>query len=394
MEERTRQRLLECLSRAVETGDTAGVSLLVRKDQEDVFYATQGYANLETREPLRRDHIFRLYSMTKPITAVAAMLLVERGELDLEMPVSCVLPGFANQTVWDGGKTVPVQRPVTVRSLLNMTSGLHYGEEDAPQAKAFSAYLNECGRKLHTPQAVTTQEFANALGKFPLAFQPDTSWCYGFSADVLGAVIEVVSGLTLGQFMERNLFAPLKMTDTGFWVPEEKQHRLVRVYEPLGDGRMTPYNGEYLLISSTMDQPPEFASGGAGLTSTIDDYARFAQLLLNRGKLDGQRILAPQTVDFLLGGSLTPEQQRSLEIFGGHSGYTYSHLLRRMVDPGRACLMGQTDEYGWAGWLRCYFANLPRANATVLLMQQRKGPMPVSLARKVRNILAQELVER
>lgn len=394
MEERTRQRLWECLSRAVETGDTAGVSLLVRKDQEEVFYAAQGYANLETREPLRRDHIFRLYSMTKPITAVAAMLLVERGELDLEMPVSCVLPGFANQTVWDGEKTVPVQRPVTVRSLLNMTSGLHYGEEDAPQAKAFSTYLDECGRKLHTPQAVTTQAFANALGKFPLAFQPDTHWRYGFSADVLGAVIEVVSDLTLGQFMERNLFAPLKMTDTGFWVPEEKRHRLVRAYEPLGDGRMAPYNGEYLLISSTMDQPPEFASGGAGLSSTIDDYARFAQLLLNKGTLDGQRILAPQTVDFLLGGSLTPEQQQSLESFGGHSGYTYSHLLRRMVDTGRACLMGQTDEYGWAGWLRCYFANLPRANATVLLMQQRKGSMPVSLARKVRNILAQELAER
>lgn len=394
MQERIRKRLRDCLAQAVETGDTAGVSLLVRKDQEDVFFTAQGYANLETGEPLRRDHIFRLYSMTKPVTAVAAMLLVERGELDLEMPVSCVLPGFANQTVWDGEKIVPAWRPVTVRSLLNMTSGLHYGEEDAPRAEAFATYLEECGRKLHSPQAVTTQAFANALGTFPLAFQPDTSWCYGFSADVLGAVIEAVSGIPLGQFMERNLFAPLKMTDTGFWVPEEKHHRLVRAYEPLGDGRMAPYDGEHLLISSTMDQPPKFASGGAGLASTIDDYARFAQLLLNRGTLDGQRILAPQTVDFLLGGSLTPEQQRGLEAFGGHSGYTYSHLLRRMVDPGRACLMGQTEEYGWAGWLRCYFANLPRANATVLLMQQRKGPMPVSLARKVRNILAEELVER
>lgn len=147
--------------------------------------------------------------------------------------------------------------------------------------RTFGAYLEECGRKLHTSQAVTTLEFANALGTFPLAFQPDTSWRYGFSADVLGAVIEAVSGMTLGYFMEQNLFAPLKMTDTGFWVPAQKRCRLVQSYEPLGDGRMVPYNGEYLLISSTMDQQPRLASGGAGLVSTIDDYARFAQLLLN-----------------------------------------------------------------------------------------------------------------
>lgn len=391
MKETTKKRLQQMLAQEVAEGNTAGVSLLFRKNGEDVFFDAQGWADLERRIPLGREHIFRLYSMTKPVTAVAAMMLVERGELDLNMPVAEVLPGFCHLTVWDGNGEVPAQREMTVLHLMNMTAGIGYGDEDVPGNRKLREYLAQCGEKLHGENAVMTMEFANAIGQFPLAFEPDSGWCYGFCADVLGAVIEAVSGMSFGEFLERNLFRPLKMKDTGFWIPAEKYNRYARTYEAMEDGGLVPYEGEYLLISNRVDRPPRFESGGAGLVSTIDDYARFAQMLLNGGTLEGERILFPQTVKYLLSGELTGEQMQGLRQFGGHEGYTYSHLMRRLVDPGQACLMSQEGEYGWAGWLRCYFANIPSANATVLLMQQRKGPVAVSLARRVRNVLSSEL---
>lgn len=390
MQERTEHLLRALLTKEVERGNTAGVSLLVRRDGKEEFFDVQGYANLEKREKLRRDHIFRIYSMTKPVTAVAAMILAERGELDLNMPVAEVLPGFRNLTVREGNGTVPAKRPITVLQLMNMTSGLTYGEGDSPDDRAIRLWLEQCGRRLHTDEALTTREFADSLGRFPLAFHPDEGWCYGFSADVLGAVTEAVCGTRLGEFLENELFRPLNMHDTGFWIPDEKYSRFAAAYEPLGNGELKRYSGEYLLISGRMDAPPRFESGGAGLVSTIDDYARFAQMLLNRGVLEGGRILSPRSADYLLSGSLTAAQQQGLRDFGGHEGYTYSHLFRRLTEPGQACLLGQQGEYGWAGWLRCYFANLPASNATILLMQQRKGPETVSLARRVRNILSAE----
>lgn len=386
------KKICGLMKQAVQNQQTAGVSLLVRKDGEELFFGACGYADIEKQEALGRDHIFRLFSMTKPVTAVAAMILVERGMLDLNMPVSEVLPGFAGAKVMEDGVPVTAQFPVRVLHLLNMTSGLTYGEEPTPEGRQVLRLIDSCMALLHTDRCVSTVEFANALGQIPLAFAPDSSWCYGFSADVLGAVIEEVSGMRFGAFLEENLFKPLNMKDTGFYVPDETYSRLAAAYETAEDASLRRYDGDYLMIRNKADAPPRYESGGAGLLSTIDDYARFAQMLLNGGSLDGTRILSPRTVQYLTSGELTPPQQAAMRRFGGHEGYTYSHLLRRLIDPGQACLMSEVGEYGWAGWLGCYFANIPGQNMTVLLMQQKKGAGTSALTRKIRNILSAELL--
>ena len=367
------KKICGLMKQAVQNQQTAGVSLLVRKDGEELFFGVCGYADIGKQEALGRDHIFRLFSMTKPVTAVAAMILVERGMLDLNMPVSEVLPGFAGAKVMEDGVPVTAQFPVRVLHLLNMTSGLTYGEEPTPEGRQVLRLIDSCMALLHTDRCVSTVEFANALGRIPLAFAPDSSWCYGFSADVLGAVIEEVSGMRFGAFLEENLFKPLNMKDTGFYVPDETYSRLAAAYETAEDASLRRYDGDYLMIRNKADAPPRYESGGAGLLSTIDDYARFAQMLLNGGSLDATRILSPRTVQYLTSGELTPPQQAAMRRFGGHEGYTYSHLLRRLIYPGQACLMSEAGEYGWAGWLGCYFANIPGQNLTVLLMQQKKA---------------------
>lgn len=385
-----KKKLRSLMAQEVESSGTPGVSLLIRRRGKELFFDVQGYADWENQIPLKRDNIFRIYSMTKPITAAAAMVLVERGLLDLNMPVSEVLPGFASAKIQMGDALVPVRRPVTVLHLLNMTSGLTYGDVLTQEGQRLLAYVDACGRILNSQNAVTTTAFANALGEIPLAFEPDSSWCYGFSADVLGAVIEEISGMRFGRFLEENLFKPLNMNDTGFYVPGEKYSRLAAVYETGENGTWKRYTGNHLLIRNAMNAPPQFESGGGGLVSTIDDYARFAQMLLNRGSLENQRILSPQTVAFLTSGELTAPQQEAFRRFGGHEGYTYSHLLRRLTQPGQACLMSDEGEYGWAGWLGCYFANLPGIDTTILLMQQKKGAGTTSLTRRIRNLLTAE----
>lgn len=398
----TKDRIRQIAERAIADGTTAGLNILVKKDGEELFYGEYGYANVERKETIRRDTIFRLYSMSKPITAVAAMILMEQGSLDLAQQVKEILPGFDRLTVEKNGKITAAERPMTVLNLLNMTSGFTYGDDVTAGGRETCAYLAECEQRMFTEQAVTTLEFAEHMGHIPLAFEPDSSWCYSLSADILGAVIEAASGMRFGEFLEQEIFRPLGMKDTAFWVPEEKQIRLASAYEQRSDGivrssshncgqdakpKMRLYTGNYLVISNQMKMPPAFESGGAGLVSTIDDYARLAQMLLNGGELDGVRILKPQTVKFLCSGDLTPPQKIKMREWEGLTGFTYNHLLRRMIEPGMAGGLAQMDEYGWDGWLGCYFANFPKENVSMLLMQQRKDSGTIPMTRKIRNVI-------
>lgn len=387
MTEHTKDLIRSLIRRQMEAGITAGASVLVRQHDREEFFAADGWADREESIPIRRDTIFRLYSMTKPITAVAVMILAEQGELALNMDISEVLPGFENTRIITGE---PLERPITVLHLLNMTSGLTYGDETTPQGRATAAYLADCGKKLHTPQRLSTVEFANGLGYVPLAFQPDSRWCYGLSADVLGAVIEKTAGQRFGDFLEKAIFSPLNMKDTGFYVPENKYSRLAKVYDALPGGQLVEYTEDHLLINLKMDVPAAFESGGAGLVSTIDDYARFSQMLLNGGILDDRRILSANSVKYLLSGGLTAVQQQDYRNFGGHEGYTYAHLMRHLTESGNACMMSSAGEYGWAGWLGCYFANIPQEDMTILLMQQKAHSGTTSLARKIRNVITSD----
>lgn len=391
MEEKKKERIQRLIDEAIEDGTTAGMSMLVRKDDEDIFYINRGYKNREEKSEIQRDTIFRMYSMSKPMTAAAAMILMEQGKLDLAQPVEEILPGFADLKVDDHGVIRSAGKGITCHHLLNMTSGLTYGGEDTAAGRMIAEYLQECESRMFTDGAVTTEEFANCIGTIPLAYDPDSSFSYGLSADILGAVIEKISGMRFGEFLKKYLFVPLGMEDTGFWVPPEKQYRLADAYETVGKGEMIPYTGNNLVISYKMNQPPVFESGGAGLVSTIDDYAKFAQMLLNEGSLNGVRAMSPQTVRFLTSGGLSVRQQEALDQWVGLEGYTYSHLMRRVIDPGRTSGLSREGEYGWDGWLGCYFANFPKEQMTILMMQQKKDAGTISLTRRLRNVLLSDM---
>lgn len=384
--EKLTQRLQALLDRAVAEQEFAGMNLLVRRGGEELAYVQAGYADAERGVPFSRNTIARMYSMTKPVTAAAAMLLVERGQLDLGQSVSEFLPGFRDQTVWQQGERVPVRRDVQVKDLLNMTSGLSYPGDDEAGREA-GAVFHQADQALYGSAPMDTLELANRLGRCSLAFQPGERWMYGTSADVLGAVIQQVSGLRFGEFLRRELFAPLGMEDTGFYVPEKQRHRLAQVYER-AEGKLLPYPTNNLDIRYTQDVSPAFESGGAGLVSTIDDYAKFAQMLLNGGQLGGVRVMQPGTVDFLTHGQLTPWQLDSMwRSWDGLAGYGYGNLMRVMEQPGMALCNPWPGEYGWDGWLGTYFCNSPANGVTVLLLCQRRDTGTSSVTRKIRNVL-------
>lgn len=387
-------KLTKVIKESIEKKQVAGVSLLIQKDGEEICFLAEGMADRETEKSMERDTIFRLYSQTKPVCAVAAMILMERGELDLSKNVSDFLPGFSNQMVWEDGKNRPVKREMQVQDLLRMTSGLYYPDDTCEAGRQAAKVFEKIDERLLGDNPMTTIEIANELGKCSLGFEPASSWNYSTSADVLGAVIEVVTGMTLGEFMEKEIFAPLGMKDTAFWVPEEKQERLAKTYEMVKDGeeaKLVLYQGNHLGIQNAMHRNPAFQSGGAGLASTLDDYMRFAKMLLNGGEYEGVRILSEETVKYLTQGELLDKQQNAFEEKWWLSGHTYANLMRVCQTPGKACMLTREGEYGWDGWLGMYFANFPKENMTILMGMQKKDSGTWELTRKLRNIILSNL---
>lgn len=386
------RQLQAALRTGIENKEVAGGNLLLIKEGQEAFYHEDGFADLEAGTPIARDAIFRLYSMTKPVTAAAVMILLERGQVDLLDPVSKYLPGFRNQRAEIDGQLVPVHREMNLQDLLSMTSGLTYGG-DHRAGRETEALFREIEAELLGMQPIGTVEAMNRLGQCALVAQPGASFNYGTSADVLGAIVEVVSGMRFGDFMQQELFGPLDMRDTGFWLPEGKRSRLVRTYADNGQGELALYEGNHLGIVHHMDRDPAFESGGAGLVSTIDDYARFAGMLMNEGRLDGKRILRPRTVRYLTSAGLTPSQRIAYnKDWHTLRGYSYGNLMRIMTDSGQAGGLGSEGEYGWDGWLGAYFCNCPAERLTFLFMIQKKDAGTTSLTRKLRNIVFSSLV--
>ncbi len=377
-----KQKLTALLEQGVEAGEIAGANILVLQNDQELLYTQAGWADREARRPYSRDTIVRLYSMTKPVTAAGAMLLVQRGQLDLGMALGDILPAFRDTPVWEDGKAVPARRSILVKDLLNMTSGLAYPSLDSA-GKASARLFEEIEAALYGDNPLTTREIADRMAAGPLAFHPGDRWMYGTSADVLGAVIEAVSGESLADFMKQNFFEPLGMKDTAFWVPGEKQSRLAQVYEraPQGMARCVTNN---LGICYTMHREPAFASGGAGLVSTIDDYARFATMLLS----GGGEILRPSMAAALEAGCLTPWQRESCQrSWESMQGCTYGNLMRHMQEPGAAVHYGWEGEYGWDGWLGAYFCNSPKNGVTILMTTQLRDSGTMPITRKMRNLI-------
>lgn len=372
----------------VNTQFAAGASVLVINKGEEQGYFQAGYRDVASGEQITRDTIFRLYSMSKPVTSLAVMILLEQGKIDLLEPVSKYLPCFSKMTCLDErGNITECVTPVTIQQLLNMTSGVSYPGELNKSDVAVAQVFAEGEEKLFTEDAFTTQELVERVAACPLAFVPGSTWQYGFSADVLGALVEAVSGMKFSEFLQKNVFDPLEMKDTGFYVPEEKVHRLARTYMEVAPGKLEEYTGHNLLIQNRPLKAPKFESGGAGLVSTVDDYSHFTQMLMNGGVYrNSRRIIGKKTVDFMTGSYLTNAQQPGFN-WDHLGGYSYANLLRVMKWPGLACSVSSEGEYGWDGWLGTYMMNDPKNDLTILMMSQKKDTGTTEYTRRVRNVV-------
>lgn len=357
------------IRREVAAGEIAGASAMVLHRGREVYFNTFGYADKENGVPIRRDTIFRLFSMTKPITSAAVMLLAERGDIDLRDPVSKYLPEFQGQRVWNpGGGTVAAERESTVWDMLNMLSGIPYPCVTHEPGRQMDRLFQELLERRIKGEAVTTRDYLERIAKIPLVFQPGTKWMYGLSADVLGGVVEAVSGKRYGEFLQEELFAPLQMKDTGFCVPERKKARFSRNYIWEDGKGLVPYTGCHL--GEYYGEDVAFESGGAGLVSTVDDYSHFVRMLLDKGKYEGKRILGRKTVEFMAQDRLTEAQKVDYD-WDSTRGYGYGCLMRVLVDQGRAQTIASPGEFGWDGWTGNYMTIDPSEDLAIIYFIQR-----------------------
>lgn len=375
-------RLLE---KEVTEGRVKGASALVLHRDQEIYYNAFGYADAEKGIPMKRDTIIRLFSMTKPITAAAVMILMERGELDLWDPVSEYLPAFRSPKVWNEEKQceIPADREIMVWDLLNMTSGIPYPDPIHEPGRRMGEVLQKLIGRREQGETVDTQEYARKIAAVPLCFQPGERWMYGYSADILGAVIEVVSGKRFGQFLKEELFEPLGMKDTGFFVPEDKLYRFAQYYDWTEQGGLQIHTDSHL--GEYYGEDVAFESGGAGLVSTLDDYRRFASMLVHKGEYEGGRILGRKTVEFMAQNHLNPAQRESL-VWDSVKGYGYGCLMRVLMDRDIAAYNGSLGEFGWDGWTGNYVAMDFSENLVFLYFIQRCGAGATPVVRKLKTV--------
>jgi len=334
----------------VDAGHLPGVTTMLVRHGKVVNYQVHGKKGFDG-PPMTKDTVFRIYSQTKPVTGVAMMILFEEGKWKLDDPVSKYVPEFASLRVFKGVNadgsfdTVPADRPPTMAELMSHSSGFAYGlVADNPIDKAY-VDTGVLGAK-------TREEFVQKVAALPLVAQPGTRWKYSVSVDIQGMIIEKLTGLSLGDFMQSRIFKPLKMTDTGFWLPAAKTDRLASLYVWDGkDKKLAPADG-FMVLDIT--KPPAVASGGGGLVSTNADYARFAQMLLNGGELEGQRILKPETVKLMRTNVLSDTIMKSDPSFSTARGRGFGLDFAVVLDSAKAGPYGQ-GTYSWGGAAGTWF---------------------------------------
>lgn len=364
-----------------------GAAICVLQGGVEAYRKEYGNADRERGIPMARDTIFRCYSMTKPVTSAAVMILMEKGMISLTDAVSMYIPGFKNQKVLTEDGYVPADREVTIQDLLDMTAGVNYPDASYPSGREMQDMIDRYYKDVEEGHPVSTYELANLIGKQPLRFQPGSNWNYGFCADVLGAVIEVVSGKRFIDYLKDEIFNPLGMTDTDFYVPEEKQARLMQNYEYNPEKQvMEPCRWQHLGLVYMHKKQPAFESGGAGLVSTIDDYSKFVQMMLGKGSYNGVRILGNNTVEFMTQNNLNAGQMRGYN-WEALKGYGYGNLMRVMVDVHASGGFGAPGEYGWDGWLGSYVAIDPLNDLAIIYVIQKCGGNGYRDVQVIRNIV-------
>ena len=369
----------------IEHNQTHLSSALVIHRGKEVYYNHFGYADAEKKIPMQRDTIIRLYSMSKPITAAAVMLLIERGQLDFIDPISKYLPEYAHMTVLDNNGNETAAGPITVMNLLTMTSGIPYGEnwEGCSLAgRKMQDLFDELLDGLNKGERLSTREVVRKIAQVPLCCNPGERWVYGLSADLLGAIVEVVTGERYSAFLQREIFDKLNMPDTGFCVPKEKRDRFAMDYEwKEGTQELVACDESHLL--EYYGEDIAFESGGAGMVSTIDDYSHFARMLAGRGVFGGKRILSSRSVDFMRENHLTQGQMAALD-WESNRGYGYGCLMRVLCNRTKAGTLAPLGEFGWDGWTGNYVCMDAENDLVMIYFMQRRGAWGISAIRKMR----------
>ncbi len=358
----------------VDRNELAGLVTLVARRGEVVHLQHYGMMDLESAKPMETDTIFRIYSMTKPITTVALMMLFEQGLVRLTDPVTRFIPEFKTVKVWVGeGKLADLEREITVHDLLRHTAGLSYGGYDETHIPVDRLY----DQADLWPSDITNQEMVRRISELPLAYQPGQAWHYSVATDVVGYLVEVISNLSLAEFFEEKILRPLGMEDTAFFVPTGKLDRFATLYGMTGKGALevldtNPPGGDFVNVS--------LFSGGHGLVSTPADYLRFAQLLLNKGELDGVRLLGPRIVDLMTANHLHPALLPLVMGDATMPGYGFGLGFRVLMDVPQSGALGSVGLYRWGGWASTHFWIDPKEQLIGIIMLQYipSGTFPVT----------------
>jgi CubicO group peptidase (beta-lactamase class C family) len=361
----------------------AGCACSVTYQGETRFEDYVGLQDLESAKPITADTIYRIYSMSKVVTCVAALMLYERGLFLLNDPLEEYLPEFKDPKVYrmteKGEKYITsATRSIRIKDLFTMTSGLTY-EGDGNETEREVKKVMQLLRRENT---FNVRKLSVALAKIPLAFDPGTEWRYGLSHDVLGALIEVLSGKTFGEFLSEEIFQPLSMNDTFFKIPDEKKHRLCSLYVRNEEGS--------LLKNTRLDEQYQpgtlFESGGAGLLSTLSDYSTFAHMLANGGELDGVRILGRKTVELMSTNHLTSDQL-SFYNWDYLAGYGYGLGVRTMKSPPAGGSNSSIGEFGWSGLAGTWVLIDPKEKLSAVYMQQMMPNLEAYHQPRLRNVI-------
>lgn len=382
------QRLLRINSKMqeyIDEGKLAGIMTLVSRNNQTVHFAAQGMQDKEAGIPLQRDTIFRIYSMTKPITTVAALTLWEQGKFHMNDPISMYLPELANLKVYvsGSGKNMVLEDakyPIRIIDLFTHTAGFSYGFSGSEVDKLYRA--SPMMQRKTKPENVLAE-----LAKLPLNHQPGTQWNYGVNTDVIGFLVEKLSNMKLGEYVKQEILTPLNMQDTGFYVPAEKAQRFSKVYNNNKEGKTVVMENEPL---GDFLSDPEVHNGGGGMVSTIDDFLIFARMLLNNGEGNGVRILGRKTVEYMrsnhLPANLLPFTSRAV-------GEGFGLAMSVTTNTGDLKFLGSEGNYGWSGAASTYFRIDPVENLIIIGMAQFIPVGTHRYADDLRNLSYQALVD-
>lgn len=396
LDARRLERIDAHLARYVDAGKLPGTSVLVARHGKVAHLGVHGLRDVEAGLPYDLDTIVRIYSMTKPVTSVAIMMLIEEGLLELTTPVDTIIPSFAAARVYVGGPAAkPVTAPASARMrlwhLLTHTAGLTYGFHHMHVVdEIYRAHGFEWGQPAHLDLAGVCDAYAS----MPLAFEPGAEWLYSVATDVLGRIVEVVSGLSLPEFFASRIFGPLGMVDTGFSVPEADQARLAALYVPL-DGALHRYDAFGRAATRPVGDAP---SGGGGLVSTLGDYHRFADMLRGRGETGGVRLLGSRTVDamatnYLPGGQDLRTFGRPLFAESLFDGVGFGLGFSVVLDPAAAKVLTSPGEYGWGGAASTAFWVDPVEDLTLVFLTQLLPSSTYPIRSELETLVHQALVD-